>query len=111
MTAKTKNVSVRLDAAIADLIDEEAAARKQDRSEFLRNLISAALTADGDGDGDVREELRAIREELRSARGQVRRVREDVATLALGLLVTVGRQEPEKAKAWVAQHLSRELDR
>jgi len=34
----------------------------------------------------------------------VRRTREDIATLALVLLVKVAKEDPKKAEAWVREH-------
>lgn len=99
MNQKTRNVSVRLDASVAELLDEQAAASGAERSDFLRQLISTALAGDA-GDAGVGEALSLLRDEVRRARG-------DLATLAVALLVTVAGQKPEVAKEWVTQHLSR----
>lgn len=95
--AVNPNVSVRLDPTLAALIEEEARARKLPKSEFLRQLITAALTETKTE--DLTAEIMALRE-------NVRRVRDDVAKLAV-LILTGDRGRPPmsvaEAKAVVTQ--------
>jgi Arc/MetJ-type ribon-helix-helix transcriptional regulator len=100
MATNTKNISVRVDAAVADFIDEQAAGRKQDRSEFLRKLITEALA-------DTRQSDQL--EELAELREQVRRVRDDLAKLAVLVLTRHPAKEPlsfEQAKSIVTTTFS-----
>ena len=96
---ETDLVSFRLDREFRKLLEDRAAAHGQPRPNlFARILLQRALTDTADA------ELRSAVEALR---GELRRVREDIATAVFVLLVKSAKEDPEKAKAWVREHLSK----
>lgn len=97
--AESELVSFRLDPEFRRILNEQAAAEGQPRANlFARVLVQRALT-----DATNAE----LRHELAGVKGDVRKVREDIATVAFVLLVKLGKEDPEKAKAWVREVLSR----
>jgi hypothetical protein len=97
--AESDLVSFRLEAEFRKLLQEKAARHGQPRANlFARTLVQRALT--DTADAELRHEVEGLGAELRKAR-------EDIATVAFVLLVKSAKEDPEKAKAWVRQHLSR----
>lgn len=92
-------VSFRLEPEFRRMLAERAAAQGQPRANlFARVLVQRALT--DTSEAELRHELSALRADLR-------KVREDIATVAFVMLVKLGKEDPEKAKAWVREVLSR----
>lgn len=92
-------VSFRLEPEFRRLLNEKAAAHGQPRANlFARVLVQRALT-----DTAATE----LHSDLAGLKVDLRKVREDIATVAFVLLVKLGKEEPEKAKAWIRDVLSR----
>ena len=92
-------VSFRLEPEFRRLLAEKAAAQGQPRENlFARALVQRALTDTANAE---------LRQELATLRADLRKVREDIATVAFVMLVKLGKEEPEKAKAWIREVLSR----
>lgn len=97
--AESELVSFRLDPEFRRLLNEKASAQGQPRANlFARVLVQRALTDTTDAE---------LRHELAGVKADLRKVREDIATVAFVLLVKLGKEDPEKAKAWVRETLSR----
>jgi hypothetical protein len=97
--AESDLVSFRLDPEFRRMLNERAAAQGQPRANlFARVLVQRALTDTTDAE---------LRHGLDAVKADVRKVREDIATVAFVLLVKLGKEDPEKAKAWVREVLSR----
>ncbi len=93
--ARSKPVSVRLPAEVVELLDERAKENKNERSDFLRDLIIQGLARSGsDEDAD---RLSAIEAMLRD-------VRQDLATMMKAVLVMVARVDDEAADEWVREN-------
>jgi hypothetical protein len=91
-------VSFRLEAEFRKLLQERAEAHGQPKANlFARTLLQRALT--DTADAELRHEMEGIRADLRRVRG-------DIATAVFVLLVKVAKEDPEKAKAWVREHLA-----
>jgi len=92
-------VSFRMDAEFRQLLQQRANANGQPRANlFARTLVQRALTDTAGAE---------LRQELEGLRSDLRRVREDIATAVFVLLVKSAKEDPDKAKAWVREHLSR----
>lgn len=97
--AESDLVSFRLEPEFRRLLAERAAAEGQPRANlFARVLVQRALTDTTDAE---------LRHELSAVKADVRKVREDIATVAFVMLVKLAKEDPEKAKAWIREVLSR----
>jgi len=97
--AESDLVSFRLEPEFRRLLNEKAAANGQPRANlFARVLVQRALTNTADAE---------LRHELASLKADLQKVREDIATVAFVMLVKLGKEDPEKVKAWVRETLSR----
>lgn len=100
MATATKTISFRVDASVAEFVDEQAKARGLERSDFLRELLTAALA-------DTKQD--DLLYELGEAREQIRRLRDDLAKVAVLVLTrhpSAERMTVEQAKAVVTRVLS-----
>ena len=100
-------VSFRFPGELAEfgvLLTVEASKRGVSPNDLARTLVVQGLTTSLEE--DVRRELAETKAALGEFRREVRRSREDLATLAVALLVTVGGQKQKDAAAWVQDRLT-----
>jgi len=91
-------VSFRLDPEFKKLLQAEAEKAGQPKPNlYARTLVQRALS---------NAEHHEVRNEFETLRQDLRRIREDMATLALVMLVKAAKEEPKKAEAWVREHFA-----
>ena len=90
---ETDLVSFRLDPEFRRLLVAEAERQGHPKpNTFARSLVQRALT-----NADHQE----LKHEIEALRSEIRKTREDIATVALALLVKAGHEDPQKAEAWI----------
>jgi outer membrane murein-binding lipoprotein Lpp len=95
MPNPTERLSLRLAPEHLKLLHDEAEALGSKPSVLASVLLVRALS-------DARtDELRAEVEQLRK---ELQRMSEDIANLGLVLLVKAGKEEPDKARAWIRKN-------
>ena|ERR1017187_485849 len=97
MPKPKKNIQFKLEPEFEELLREKAKATKQKLNPCARELLKWALN---DTERiELRTELEEVKRDLRKMRG-------DFATLGGYLLVRLAKESPEKAEAWVREHLA-----
>lgn len=92
MTQISQTVSVRLSAEHIEELDRRRLKKGDNRSDYLRELIIAALTnAPAE---ETRNRVAEVQDELK-------KLREDVWSATAILLANAGKATPEAAKKWV----------
>jgi len=96
MKAQMKNVTFRLELSMLQRFDEEAAAKRLNRSEYLRELITEHVF--GKDDDRTQGQFDQLHADLVL-------LRRNLATACAKLLVTEGKIDPQSARKWVRQNL------
>ena len=96
MKQQMKNITFRLELSLLERFDEEAAAKRLNRSEYLRELITEHMF--GEDDDRAQQQLDQLHADLIA-------LRKNLATACAKLLVTDGKIDAETARKWVRQNL------
>lgn len=91
-----KELGTRVPEDVREQFDARAAELGKSRGEHLRDLVTDYVITEGTSPES--EELAEVRRELRA-------IRNTLLTSVAGLLNTIGNFPPDKAEAWVREHL------